>query len=108
MRRNAEYIDQALLLVRDTLTRKDADYAGTTDETDVFDNFTFAADFAGDNDTEMSFRHDLGKKVRRLRNIFREKRNPFNEQLIESLKDLAGYAILYMAYLMMKDNESKP
>ena len=106
MRPKQVYIDQSVEIVAKTLSAKDTDYAGTTEETDVFDNFNFMGDFAGDSDAEKSFRYEIGKKVRRLRNIFREEREPTNESIFESLRDLAGYSVLYMAWLIAQGRDT--
>jgi hypothetical protein len=95
----ARIAEQVELLGR-TLSAKGDDYAG---EGNAFDNFEFSADFANLDDAEYCLRMELGKKFKRLRNLFRQP--PKNEPIEDTLLDIAGYALIYRAYLEWKKDQ---
>jgi len=87
-------IRHAVYELLDVLSSKNKDYSSGGD----FWNFEFAAEFAGDLTTHDVIMSQLGIKVGRIKTLLEREDMPENEPLLDSFKDLAGYAIILYAY----------
>lgn len=77
------------------LAKKKSDYSTGDD----FWNFEFAADtMGGDASPSDVMRALIGIKLGRIQNLLAEGSDPENESLLDSFRDLAGYAIILYAY----------
>jgi hypothetical protein len=81
---------KALKELEETLLSKSHDYGKE------FEVFEFAADYA-QIDVEKVFMVMIAIKVARLRNL--QGKQAKNESIADTLKDLAGYSIIYKSFL---------
>lgn len=84
------WIGQAVYNLSRTLDSKNEDYRIDGE----FSNFEYAAELAGLNVTDVMLTQ-LGIKLGRLKGLADD---PNNESRLDTVKDLAGYAILFYAY----------
>ena len=91
------YISQAIDILEITLASKNRDYRIDGE----FSNFEFAADVAEVTTIDVMLTQ-IGIKLGRIRGL---SRTPNNESLEDSVKDLAGYAVILYAYLMSKSED---
>lgn len=92
------YIQEAAKSLVETLAKKNADYAPT----DEFSNFRMAAEFAGLLPWDAML-IQIGIKYTRIMGLSKEGATPENESLKDSLRDLAGYALIAQAWLEGED-----
>lgn len=86
------YIQQATKDLAETLSAKNADYRISGE----FSNFEFAAKVVGDwVDAADIIKAQIGIKLGRLEGL---PQDPNNESRLDTLKDLAGYAIILYAH----------
>ena len=85
------YIEYAISDLHDTLKSKNADYRIDGE----FSNFEFAAEVAG-IETVDAIATQVGIKLGRIKGLS----DPNNEALLDSYKDLAGYAIILYAHAL--------
>lgn len=90
-------IQKSVQLLADTLASKNQDYTGGRGE---FFNFEKAAQIASVNPLDVMM-SQIGIKVTRLQGLRGE--DAQNEPFIDSLLDLAGYALIAHAYLSAKE-----
>lgn len=77
-----------------TLNSKNADYRVTSSE---FSNFHFAGDVAGLPARDVMLAQ-IGIKLGRLKGLLDRKSDPNWESIEDTIKDLAGYAVILYAY----------
>lgn len=92
------WIEASIEELRDTLAGKNEDYRIDGE----FSNFEFAAKMAG-LDTQDVMLTQIGIKVGRLMGL---KDDPNNESYKDSVKDLAGYALILYGYLLSIETTS--
>ena len=90
------YIEMALKDLGEVLSKKNSDYKVTGSE---FSNFTYAADVAGITPREAMLTQ-IGIKLGRLKGLIQSSKDPNWESIEDTVKDLAGYAIILYAYHM--------
>jgi hypothetical protein len=88
-------IKDSLKELEQTLLSKGHDYGSE------LETFEFAAVFA-DIPIGKVFMVMIGIKVSRLRNLQVENKEPKNESLADTLKDLAGYSVIFHSHLNKK------
>jgi len=94
MRKQAEIVFGELL---DLLKKKNNDYA---EDDNCFSNFEYCADKA-DISVDNVFMVFLAVKLARLKELLSGKETK-NESIIDTLKDMANYAVLFSLYLNNK------
>jgi len=95
-------IKQVLTEMFELMQLKGADYS---ENGNTFESFQTTGDFAGGN-TDTAFRHMLGVKVARIRNLHKKPYGSnLNESIEESYQDLANYLVLYLAYQKYSENK---
>lgn len=87
-------IQASVELLAETLQKKNNDYAGENGE---FFNFSRSAELASVS-TLAAMLVQIGVKVTRIQNLF-DRPGASNEPLVDSLLDLAGYAVIAHAYV---------
>lgn len=88
------WIPAALDELSITLNEKNHDYKVNTE----FSNFEFAAAISGVNPGDVMLTQ-IGIKLGRLKGLA-DGKNPKNEAVYDTIKDLAGYAVILYAYTM--------
>lgn len=89
------WIKWALMELEQTLTQKNDDYRVTEGE---FSNFYFASDISGVSARDIILAQ-IGIKIGRIRGLLNGLNTDINfESLEDSIKDLAGYAVILMAH----------
>lgn len=92
------YIQLALDELGTVLTKKNSDYKVTSSE---FSNFSFASDVSGVPSQDIILAQ-IGIKIGRIRGLLNGLSSETNfESLDDSIKDLAGYAVILYAYRKM-------
>lgn len=86
------YVQRAIEELAETLQSKNEDYRIDSE----FSNFEYAAEVAGVVTTFDVILTQIGIKLGRIRGLDKD---PNNESLEDSVKDLAGYAVILYAYL---------
>lgn len=89
----AKVIEQVI----DTHLKKSSDYAGAVDP---FKNFKVSASFAGVG-TGTAILLQMGNKIARLQTLLNSKETPNFESVEDTILDLAVYAMLYKAWLLI-------
>lgn len=93
--KSLSYVQRAIEELAETLQSKNEDYRIGGE----FSNFEYAAEVSSTTTAEVMLTQ-IGIKVGRLIGL---KENPNNESFKDSVKDLAGYAVILYAYLMSED-----
>jgi hypothetical protein len=89
-------ITLALTNLSETLQKKNSDYRLGSE----FSNFYFAADVAGISPTDVAM-SQIGIKIGRIKGLAGKKDEDINyESLLDSYKDLAGYAVLLYGMML--------
>lgn len=89
------FIELALDELGMVLTKKNSDYKVTSGE---FSNFSFASDVSGVSSQDIMLAQ-IGIKIGRIRGLLNGLSEETNfESLEDSIKDLAGYAVILYAY----------
>lgn len=97
-----ENLAKILADVFDTLTKKNADYAG---EDGAFSNFEETADMA-EVSVEQGLLIRIGDKISRIKTLLKRPRQVRDEKLVDTARDLVGYtAILALWLLETRDEE---
>lgn len=97
----ASWTDAAFNALIETLGKKRSDYSSS----DEFENFTSTAEAVGTIDPEEVFLTQIAIKLGRIRSLRTQFAAPANEPLLDSYRDLAGYAVLAFAYEMKREAE---
>lgn len=87
--------EQTFADVLETIKKKNADYAHPEDP---WSNFRVAA-IAGGTSVNQVFLMMYGTKIARLENLLNSERPPSNESVVDSIRDLIGYAANHKSYL---------
>lgn len=93
------YIDRAINSLTATLASKNSDYKIDGE----FSNFEFAGQVAGIHPIDV-IGTQIGIKLGRLKGLAE---NPNNEARLDTVKDLAGYAIILYAYSLAQADTNK-
>ena len=93
------WIGRALLELNEVLESKNADYKIDGE----FSNFEMAADLAGLTVEEVILTQ-IGIKLGRLKGL---PDDPRNESRLDTIKDLAGYAVILYAYSLSKASHGR-
>lgn len=96
-------INEALERLGVTLITKNSDYRPTERE---FSNFEYAAALTGSN-VETAILTQIGIKLGRLKGLSKGEGVPNYESIQDTVKDLAGYAVLLYAY-SLPDEVNEP
>lgn len=88
------YIEDAIIELERTLSSKNQDYKIDGE----FSNFEYAAKVSGIT-TEQAILNQVGIKLGRLQGL---PLDPNNESRLDTVKDLAGYAIILYAYALQQ------
>lgn len=91
------YVQRAIEELAETLQSKNEDYRIGGE----FSNFEYAAEIAASSTTQVMLTQ-IGIKVGRLVGL---SDSPNNESFKDSVKDLAGYAVILYAYLTSKSED---
>jgi|SRR5437867_621487 len=89
------WIQGALDELKFTLASKNEDYKIEGE----FSNFEFAAEIAGIEPLD-AITSQLAIKLGRIKGLWASENGPQNESLVDSYKDLAGYAVILYAYVL--------
>lgn len=92
------FIETALEELGAVLKRKNSDYKLDGE----FSNFEFAGEAAGIPPRRVMMAQ-IGIKLGRIQGILSSARTIENESLMDSFKDLAGYAVILYAYELSKE-----
>lgn len=90
------FIETALEELGAVLKRKNSDYKVTSSE---FSNFHYAGDVAGVS-TRETMLVQIGIKLGRLKGLTKSGQDPNWESIEDTVKDLAGYAVILYAYYL--------
>ena len=96
------FIEMALKDLGATLSAKNSDYKLDGE----FSNFEFAAEAAGIPPSRVMMAQ-VGIKLGRIQGILSSTRPIQNESLMDSFKDLAGYAVILYAYELSKESNGE-
>lgn len=96
--KSLSYVQRAIEELAETLQSKNQDYRIDSE----FSNFEYAAEVAGVVTTFDVILTQIGIKLGRIRGLDKD---PNNESLEDSVKDLAGYAVILYAYLKSKSED---
>lgn len=100
-----EEVHEILTEMMQLMARKGSDYSG--DGASTFVSFERIAAFSGIT-VDQAFMALIGIKVARLQSLNADGRAPNNESLLDTVKDLANYSVLYLAYNKFKENRNAP
>ena len=96
------WIDKAVEHIHEVLRAKNADYSA---EENTFENFIEMAK-AADVEVRQTFRLMLAQKLTREKNV--ATREARNEPRLDTVRDIAGYAILWLAWEMKERDTPGP